>query len=159
MPVNNVIITRATVEDAAEILKLQKLAFFSEAKRYDDFSIPPLMETTENICQAFNCNIVLKATVDGVIIGSVRGQLTDDSCYIGRLIVHPDFQKRGIGSRLMKAIEAEFPQVNKYTLGAGHLSEETIRLYQKLGFVIYNSEKVNDKVTIIHMEKSLVNKE
>jgi ribosomal protein S18 acetylase RimI-like enzyme len=153
MPVNNIIITRAAVKDAAEILKLQKLAFYREAKRYDDFSIPPLIETTEDIRQAFDCNIIIKATIDGVIIGSVRGQLTDDSCYVGRLIVHPDFQKRGIGSRLMKAIEAEFTQVKKFTLGAGHLSEETIRLYQKLGFAIRTSEKVNDKVTIIHMEK------
>jgi ribosomal protein S18 acetylase RimI-like enzyme len=153
MPENNIVITRATVKDAAEILKLQKLAFFSEAKRYDDYSIPPLIETIEDIREAFNINIILKATIDGVIIGSVRGQLTDDSCYIGRLIVHPDYQKRGIGSRLMKAIEVEFPQVKKYTLGAGHLSEENIRLYQKLGFVVYSSEKVNDKVTIVYMEK------
>ncbi len=154
MPKNTLVVTKATIKDAAEILKLQKLAFLSEAKRYDDFSIPPLTETIEETRKAFNDNVILKAAIDGVIIGSVRGQLTDDNaCYIGRLIVHPDFQKRGIGSRLMQAIEAEFPQVKKYILGAGHLSEENIRLYQKLGFVICSSEKMSDKVTIIHMEK------
>ena len=35
----------AMIEDAAEILALQKLAYRSEAEIYNDFSIQPLLQT------------------------------------------------------------------------------------------------------------------
>jgi ribosomal protein RSM22 (predicted rRNA methylase) len=37
-----VIIERATIKDAEEILDLQKLAYKSEAEIYNDYAIPPL---------------------------------------------------------------------------------------------------------------------
>jgi hypothetical protein len=45
----NTIIERASVEDAQEILALQRLAYQSEAEIYDDYSIPPLTQTLEAI--------------------------------------------------------------------------------------------------------------
>jgi ribosomal protein S18 acetylase RimI-like enzyme len=154
MPIDNMIITKASVKDAEEILKLQKLAYLSEAEIYNDYSIPTLTQTLEEIRADFKEYLILKTVIDGVIIGSVRGQLNEEGdCYIARFMVHPDFQKRGIGTRLMQAIEAEFPQVKRYTLGTGHRSESNIRLYQKLGYSLYASEPLNDNVTIVHLEK------
>jgi len=150
----DVIITTALVEDAAEILKLQKLAYLSEAKIYDDYSIPPLVQTLHETEDDLKIYTILKALVNGVIIGSVRGQITEGSCYIGRLMVHPDFQKRGIGTRLMDAIEMEFPKTKRFFLIAGGRSEDNIRLYNKLGFKPYHTEQMNDKVSIVYMEKS-----
>jgi ribosomal protein S18 acetylase RimI-like enzyme len=149
----DIIIKLAAVEDAAEILALQKLAYLSEAAIYNDYTIQPLKQTLEEIREDFKQYIFLKAVQNGVIIGSVKGQLEQQSCYIGRLMVHPDFQNRGIGTRLMQAIEAQFPQVKEYTLGTGHRSERNIRLYQKLGYKICSSEPVSDILTIVHLEK------
>ena len=158
MPENSIFITKAFVKDAPEILKLQKLAYLSEAALYNDYSIPPLTQTLTETREDFENYIILKATSDGVIVGSVRGQLTEDnSCYIGRLMVHPDFQKRGIGSRLLQAIQDEFKQVKRYILATGQASVDNIRLYNKLGFNQYDTEHMNDKVTIVHLEK--INKE
>jgi hypothetical protein len=39
------IIEQAGVEDAGEILRLQKLAYQSEARIYNDYTIPPLLQT------------------------------------------------------------------------------------------------------------------
>jgi GNAT superfamily N-acetyltransferase len=150
----NMVIEKASIADAKEILKLQKLAYLSEAKIYNDYTIPPLTQTLEETLEDFANCIILKATIGGVIIGSVRGQLTDDnSCYIGRLMVHPDFQKRGIGSHLLQAIQDEYKKVNRYILATGQASVDNVRLYQKLGFKQYATERMNDKVTIVHMEK------
>jgi 2-aminoadipate transaminase len=44
-------IDRATVEDAKEILDLQKLAYQSEAEIYNDYTIPPLTQTLEEMPQ------------------------------------------------------------------------------------------------------------
>ena len=60
-------------------------------------------------------HIFLKAVEDGRIIGSVRGNVLDpDSVYIGRLIVHPDYQNQGIGTKLLKTIEARYPDFNRF---------------------------------------------
>ena len=98
-------IDRATVADAEEILSLQKLAYRSEAEIYDDFNIPPLLQTPEEIKKDFENQTFLKATLDGKIRGSVRAFIKEGTCYIGRLIVHPDFQNRGMGKELMQRIE------------------------------------------------------
>jgi ribosomal protein S18 acetylase RimI-like enzyme len=153
MKEKTIIIKKASVKDAEEILKLQKLAYLSEAEIYNDYSIPPLTQTLPEIIEDFKKNVILKALSSGVIIGSVRGELTEDSCYIGRLMVHPDFQNKGIGKRLMNAIEAEFPQAKKFTLGTGHRSERNLYLYHKLGYKSINSQPVNDNLTMVHLEK------
>jgi ribosomal protein S18 acetylase RimI-like enzyme len=146
-------IIRATAKDAEEILKLQKLAFKGVGEMYNDFTIPPLTQTLEEIRAQYETHVILKATVGGVIIGSVRGYLEKDTCYIGRLIVHPDFENRGAGSRLMKALETEFKQAKRYELFTGHRNERNLHLYHKLGYKTFKSEPENDNLTIVYLEK------
>jgi len=104
----NLLIKRARVEDAEAILALQKLAYLSEAEIYNNKSIPPLTQTLEEIRAEFDHQIFLKALIEGRIIGSVRAFQTQETCHIGRLVVHPDFQNWGIGSQLMNEIENAF---------------------------------------------------
>ena len=42
-------VQRALVEDAETILQLQKRAYSSEAAIYNDYNIPPLMQTLDEI--------------------------------------------------------------------------------------------------------------
>ncbi len=42
-------ILRASIEDAEEILSLQKTAYLSEAALYNNYNIPPLKQTTDEI--------------------------------------------------------------------------------------------------------------
>lgn len=143
----------ATIKDAREILDLQKLAYQSEAAIYNDFSIPPLTQTMEGMLNDFQKQAVLKVVVDGRIIGSVRGHLQDGTGYIGRLIVHPDFQNRGMGTRLLKAIEEHLSQAKRYELFTGHKSERNLRLYQKLGYRSFRTETINEGLTQVYLEK------
>jgi len=98
-------IKRARVEDAEAILNLQKLAYLSEAEIYNNKSIPPLTQTFEEITTEFDTQIFLKATLEGKIVGSVRAYMAEGVCHIGRLVVHPDVQNKGVGTRLMNEIE------------------------------------------------------
>ena len=43
------LIEQAEVEDAEEILKLQKLPYQSEAEIYNDYSLPPLTHSIREI--------------------------------------------------------------------------------------------------------------
>ncbi len=139
------IIKKATVSDASELLSLQKLAYQSEAVIYNNYTIPPLTQTLEEVEDKFMDHIFLKAVEDDRIVGSVRGNVLDsDSVYIGRLIVHPDYQNQGIGTKLLKTIEARYPDFNRFELITGHKSEENIRFYQKRGYKIFKKEKFTD---------------
>ena len=148
-------IKKASVADAEELHKLQRLAYISEAEIYNDYTIPPLVQKLEETREAFKTYVILKAVSGGKIIGSVRGELTEDYVYVGRLMVHPDFQNHGLGTRLLNAIEAEFPQVQKFTLATGHKSERNLHLYHKLGYKDTGTRLENDRLTMVFLEKTV----
>jgi ribosomal protein S18 acetylase RimI-like enzyme len=148
-----VVIEVADIRDAQEILDLQKLAYQSEAALHNDYTLRPLTQTLAEIEGDFGRQVLLKATVDGRIIGSVRAFMRDGTCFIGRLIVHPDFQNQGIGTRLMQEIEAYFGQAQRYELFTGHKSERNLYLYHKLGYRKFRTEQLTDRVTLVYMEK------
>lgn len=147
------IIEQAKIEDAEEILKLQKLAYLSEAEIYDDYTIPPLTQTLEEIRDDFKRQFFLKATVDEQIIGSVRARLEDETCFIGRLIVHPRYQNRGIGTKLMHEIEGRFGEAKRFELFTGHRSERNLHLYKKLGYRFFRAEPITENLKLVYLEK------
>ncbi len=146
-------IKHALHDDAAEILALQKLAYQTEAAIWNDYTIPPLTQTLEHLQAQFADHVILKAVDEGVIIGSVRGKQEHGACYIGRLIVHPDRQNRGIGKQLMTAIEAAFPTASRFELFTGQKSERNLYVYQKLGYRMFKEEALNEQVTLVYLEK------
>jgi len=147
------IITLAEKEDLGKILELQKLAFRSQAEIYNDYSIPPLIQTLEEIEQDFLTQTYLKAVINKKIIGSVRGYESNNTCYIGRLIVHPDFQNQGYGTKLMTKIESIFKNVERYEIFTGYKDEKNLYLYQKLGYKKFKLEKVHENLFFEYLEK------
>ena len=147
------IIEQASVKDAQEILDLQKLAYQSEAAIYNDYTIPPLTQTLEEIEADFERQVFVKATVDGKIIGSVRGYLSEGTCFIGRLIVHPDFKNQGIGTRLLNEIEQIFIQARRFELFTGNKSERNLYLYQKQGYKPFKTEMTAEELGLVFLEK------
>ena len=146
-------IAPASREDLSEILALQRLAYHSEAELNNDFNIPPLTQTLPELENEYNNKVVLKARVDKNIVGSVRGGLQDSTCHIGRVIVHPNWQNCGIGSRLMEAIEARFADAKRYELFTSERSSRNLYLYQKLGYCIIRQERLDEHVNLVYLEK------
>jgi ribosomal protein S18 acetylase RimI-like enzyme len=146
-------ITRIEKIDLPEILALQHLAYESEARLLDDFTIPPLLQTLEEIEREFASGVFLKATDEnGKIIGSVRAHSAGETVYVGKLIVQPELQGQGIGTRLLNAIEAELPSA-RYELFTSHKSLRTLRLYEHLGYERFKEQKISDKLTLVFLEK------
>ena len=131
-------IDQATKEDLAEILRLQKVAYQSEAKIYNDFSIPPLTQTFDEIQQDFSFQIFLKIVVKNHIIGSVRAYKENETCFIGKLIIDPDFQNQGIGTNLLRNLikELTLNNIKQVILEVRKNNKKAIRFYQKHGFEI-----------------------
>ncbi|MHB8064358.1 MAG: GNAT family N-acetyltransferase [Ruminiclostridium sp.] len=143
-------ISRASESDLSEILILQKLAYQENARRYNDFGISPLTQTFEELQKEAEDSVILKA-VEDKIVGSVRAFESEGSCYIGRLVVHPDYQNRGIGKALIEAIENCFEGV-RYELFTGHLDEKNLAFYEKLGYKKFKLEMVTSDLQFIYLE-------
>lgn len=140
-------------EDLPEILKLQYLAYQSEARLFHDPDIPPLRQTLSELQAEFDRSAFLKALDENSrIIGSVRACCEGDTAYIGKLMVHPDHQRRGLGSRLLRAIENAC-HVQRYELFTSTKSAGNIRLYQRLGYQIFKEEKITEELTFVYLEK------
>lgn len=153
MNVTGVRVVRASEADLPEILAVQKQAFASEAERYGDPDLPPLHETVDEIRQQLDTHVVLKAVLEGQIVGSVRGRLEASSCHVSRLAVRPDVQGRGIGAQLVRALEEQFPGAESFVLFTGHKSHRTIALYERLGYCVTHLTVESDRVTLVHMAK------
>lgn len=133
------VILPAEPGDLEAILALQKRAFRREAVFYGDFEMPPMTQTLEQIREEASRRTVLKLVEGDVILGSARGHYDPEtrSGYLGRLIVEPGRQGQGLGTRLIRAIEALFPEAKRWEIFTGAQSEGNIRLYRKLGYVPY----------------------
>ena len=157
-------IDEADIDDAKEILRLQKKAYISEAEIINDFTIQPLTQTLDEIIEEVKNQFVLKAFVtdgkniedrqkNGRIIGSVRGYQKDDTCYIGKLIVNPEYQNVGLGKELINLIEKRFKEALRFELFTGEKSEKNIRFYTRLGYKFIKTEKISEKLNLVFMEK------
>lgn len=146
-------IVEAKLTDLRAILELQYLAYQSEAELVGDYSIPPLKQTLDEVVLEFQEGILLKA-FDGMgrIIGSVRGTVKDDTLYIGKLIVHPDYQGQGTGTRLLREIEHIFPW-ERYELFTSSRSLKNLALYRRMGYVRYKEREIAPGLKFVYLEK------
>ena len=145
---------KAKKEDLKEILELQYLAYQSEAKLFGDMEIPPLKQTIEEVFDEFQKGIILKKTDEkGRIIGSVRAYQDGETVYIGKLMVHPEMQRKGIGTELLLDIENEFSNC-RYELFTSTRSVGNIRLYERLGYKIFKEEKISAELQFVYMQKN-----
>lgn len=147
------IIQKATYEDLQKILDLQYLAYQSEAELFGSRDIPPLKQTLEEIICEYEQGIILKTEEEGSIIGSVRAVQKGNTVYIGKLMVHPDFRRRGIGRKLLLDAERYFPKM-RYELFTSTRSSNNIRLYESLGYVPFRKKAFNQEITFVYMEKA-----
>lgn len=149
----DITLCRAERGDLSRILEIQLSAYQSEAELYQDPLLPPLRQTLAELEAEFTSKIFLKAVEAGRIVGSVRLKVQGDRCDVGKLVVDPEAQRRGIGTKLLLKAEAECPEVRRFELFTGSKSEGNLRLYGRLGYVVFERETVSDKLELVHLEK------
>lgn len=146
-------IYQANFDDLQEILQLQYLSYQSEAALFGSKDIPPLKQTLDEVIDEYNNGVILKMVNDeNTIIGSVRAKEANGTTYIGKLMVHPNYRHNGYGTRLIKEIEDYFPN-KRYELFTSTRSKDNIHLYQRLGYIIFDSKAINDELQFVYMEK------
>lgn len=145
----------ATTDDAAEILALQQAAYQQVAERYNDYTIPPLTESLEDTEDQLAVQAVWKINLAGRIVASVRAYQNGSTCFVGRLIVDPAYQGQGMGTALMLSVEGYFTEARQIELFTGHKCVDTLRLYERLGYVEVAREEFSSKVTHVVLRKDI----
>ncbi|MQY02237.1 GNAT family N-acetyltransferase [Actinomadura macrotermitis] len=147
----------ARPQDAGPILTVQRAAYVTEAQLYGDPFIAPLVESAGQVRRVIESDaVVLKAMAGDRLAGAVRATFGGATCLVGRLVVAPDLHGRGIGSRLMRELEAAVAgRAEACVLFTGHLSEGNLRLYRRLGYAETRRERVAAHLTFVHMRKPL----
>lgn len=149
----DVLIERAEVDDLPDILALQHLAFISEAELFGTRDIEPLTATLDDLLQEYRKCVVFKMVYKNTIIGSVRVKTDADSVYIGKLMIHPDYQRQGLGTKLLLELEHFFPD-RRYELFTSTRSVKNIRLYEKLGYRRFKEHQVTGELIFVYLEKN-----
>lgn len=144
-------IIRAGESDLDTILQLQYAAFHDEAEAFNDYSIEPLSQTTDDLMHEYSYRIFLKAVYYGQIIGSVRVHTVGDTVHIGKLIVHPGYQNKGLGKRLLNAAECMFPHT-RCELNAAKRMNKNIMLYTHCGYVAFKEIEDEFGRIFVYME-------
>jgi len=147
-------IVPAEPADAAELLALQHAAFARDASLYPEAVIPPMADTLEDITRDMGTHLYLKALCGDRAVGAVRGVLHGGACHVGRLMVHPEQQRLGLGRALLEAIEAHFPAACQFELFTGERSARNLRIYERAGYRATHRAPDAVGVTVIHLSKA-----
>ncbi len=148
-------IMKAQYDDLQSILELQFLAYQSEAELLNNYEIPPLKQTLSEIRNEYAKGVILKAVdSSGRIIGSVRAYQDCDTVHIGKLIVHPEHQKKGIGTALLHEIETVCPSA-RYELFTSDKSQNNLRLYEKSGYERFKEQEMTPTLRFIFLHKKI----
>lgn len=95
------------------------------------------------------------------IVAMITAHLHEEVLVVARLYVLPEFQRQGIGSRLLAESYRAFPQTRRVTLNVEEQNPKGLAFYRKLGFTWVGDTTDNVAGTLLksavmekHMEYS-----
>ena len=114
---------------SSEFIEVLKNSTLGRRRPIDD------LETIKGMIE--NADIIITATIDDKIIGVARA-VTDFNycCYLSDLAVDEQYQKNGIGKKLISKVQEQLNNKCKIILLS---APDAIEYYPKLGFIQHNS--------------------
>lgn len=161
-----VIIERANIEDVPEIKRVLSETWIAT---YSPFLSQATINTVTSVwhspkqlaLEIQNPHIFFGVAriADGTMAGlTTMGQRTDDTIMLSRLYVDPQYQRHGIGSKLLHASIAAFPAARIILLEVEEHNQQAHAFYLRHGFRDMESkeERVHsDVIKVIVMAKHL----
>jgi GNAT superfamily N-acetyltransferase len=156
----NIELVKATMENVNEIYEMQIISFKPLLDIYQDYDLNPGNENIEKTKARLNEEItdyyIIK--LNNYSVGGVRIKRLEEGnlCKLGPLFILPEYQNKGIAQKVFGIIERMYKPKNGWILNTILQEKRNCHLYEKMGYTkIGEIEKINDKMDIIHYEKSM----
>ncbi len=121
--------------DVGELFTLQRACWVQEQQANPDVTIPALVEELGDVERWAAADTVIVVRSAGRLVGAVRARAIETTWDIGRLMVAPDLQGRGLGRVLLEQIEGLAPaQTKVFELFTGAGSVRNQKMYRKAGY-------------------------
>jgi tRNA (guanine37-N1)-methyltransferase len=125
----------ATAADAGELLTLQRACWWQEQQANPGVEIPALQEGLDDVRVWMGEWTTLVLRSGGRLVAAARGRREGEVWDVGRLMVAPDLQGRGLGQALLRAIEDAAPDdVTGFVLFTGAGSSRNLATYKRAGY-------------------------
>jgi tRNA (guanine37-N1)-methyltransferase len=127
----------AVAADAGELYTLQRACWLHEMEANPGVEIPALLESLDDVRRWLGewTVRVVREPSSGRLVGAVRGRVDHGEWDIGRIMVAPDLQGRGLGRALLELVQDLAPaEVATHVLFTGAGSTDNLRMYKKAGF-------------------------
>jgi ribosomal protein S18 acetylase RimI-like enzyme len=149
---DKIIFRKATIQDAAAVSALTDAAYTKYIPIIGHKPQPMTADYAKMVVEGSIWLLTLEERPVGVLV------LVDepDDLLIYSVAVHPDYQKQGLGRRLLawaeqQALQAGYRSIRLYT---NERMVENIRLYKSLGYQETSREQ-RPGTAIVHMSKQL----
>ncbi|MBT2693925.1 GNAT family N-acetyltransferase [Bacillus sp. ISL-55] len=138
--------------ECAEVLDLQRSSYKIEACLIGTDEIPPLKETFE---QLQDCGeTFIGCFIEGRLAGAVSFKKEGEVIDIYRVMVHPDFFRRGIARKLITQLEQI--EHSEMIVSTGAANTPAVKLYGKLGFERQEDSVVGNGLVLANFKKQQV---
>jgi tRNA (guanine37-N1)-methyltransferase len=144
-----------TPSDAGELLTLQRACWWQEALANKAWEIPALRESLDDVAADLVTWTTLVLRSHGRLVGSVRARLQgsedEREWFMGRLMVAPDLQGKGLGRWLLERMEEAAPEEARWLgLVTGAFSDDNLRRYRRAGYRVAANQPDPE---IVHLRK------
>ncbi|MFS0597523.1 GNAT family N-acetyltransferase [Peribacillus frigoritolerans] len=152
----DITIKRTSLTEVDMLLAIQKEVFAEDYALYEDHDSTPVNETEakliENIERFFHYTILS----DNAIIGAIDIRPLDENrLRLSKFFLRNEFQNKGLGSKIIKLMESEFPLIKDWSLYTPYLNKRNHHFYEKLGYIKIGEVQVTEKLQLFRYEKKL----
>jgi isopentenyldiphosphate isomerase len=146
---------KADVNDAEELLALQRRVFKKIYETYQDHETSPVKQTKEKFLRRFEIGDYYKIIYQNTLAGSVFVYEKEPGKMVFHIInILEEYQNNGIAQETMKRLEGMYPQAESWQLETILTEKRNCYLYEKMGYVKSGEIKIiNDKMTLVNYVK------
>ncbi len=129
----NIKLESCTPDDAAQLAELRVLAMRPSLERIGRFDAE---RARQRLLQNFTAEYTRLIKHDGLLAGFLVLRPQGDDLLLDHFYLHPDFQKQGMGSAVMRLIQTEADELGKIIHVGALRDSDANRFYLRHGFVL-----------------------
>ncbi len=137
---------------AQQVLAVQRPSYQIESRLIEYPNLPPLFETVAELQNSEETFVGY--WLDGQLAGVLSYEERDQGAHIGRLVVHPDYFRRGIGRALLRWLETAVAPPAHITVSTAAKNLPAVQLYRSQDYTIIQHTTLPDGLELVLLCKT-----